>query len=61
MIATAVRPTTIPAMMDSHGNPGIPGSASGVVAAVDVDADWVGLLPEIVVVPPSGVVWVALV
>jgi len=36
--ARAVSPTTIPAMMDSHGKPGIPGSATGVMTLVeDVD------------------------
>jgi hypothetical protein len=38
IIARAVSPTTIPAMMDSHGKPGIPGSATGVVIAVEDDA-----------------------
>jgi hypothetical protein len=35
IIARAVIPTTIPAMMDSHGKPGIPGNATGVVFGVE--------------------------
>ena len=35
IIARAASPTTIPAMMDSHGKPGIPGKATGVVFGVE--------------------------
>jgi hypothetical protein len=31
-IPNTTRPTTTPTTMDSHGNPGIPGSATGVMA-----------------------------
>ena len=46
--ARAVSPTTIPAMMDSHGKPGIPGSATGVTME-DEDVAWVGVLTTVVV------------
>jgi len=34
---SAVKPTIIPAMIDSQGKPGIPGSATGVMVLDDVD------------------------
>jgi hypothetical protein len=37
-IPSAVSPTIMPSRMDSHGNPGIPGSATGVMTDDDEGA-----------------------
>lgn len=48
-MATAVIPTTMPAMIDSHGNPGIAGNVIGVVTAAELDVVAVAILTTVVV------------